>query len=102
MGRVERWDLDNDKTCIHEKNACLSIFLFDFSSRETQGTHILDGTSEIGAHVRSNLCYLIGLRHLISSRNVTIPILFGLIFLHACATCSELPFNIGNIGKPKR
>ena len=33
--------------------------------------HILDGNSEIGAHVRSNLCYLICLRRLIRSRAVT-------------------------------
>ena len=31
-----------------------------------------DGNSEIGAHVRINLCYLICLRHLIRSRVVTI------------------------------
>ena len=31
---------------------------------------ILDGNSEIGAHVRSNLCYLICLRHLIRPRAV--------------------------------
>ena len=32
---------------------------------------ILDGNSETGAHERSNLCYLIWLRHLIWSRAVT-------------------------------
>ena len=32
---------------------------------------ILYGYSEIGAHVGSNLCYLIGLRHLIRTRAVT-------------------------------
>ena len=32
---------------------------------------ILDVNSEIGAHVRSNLCYLINIRHLIKSRAVT-------------------------------
>ena len=32
---------------------------------------LIDGNSEIGAHVRSNLCYLICLRHLIRSRAVT-------------------------------
>ena len=32
---------------------------------------ILDGISEIGAYVRSNLCYLICLRHLNRSREVT-------------------------------
>ena len=30
---------------------------------------LLDGNSEIGAHVRSNLCYLICLRHLIKLRS---------------------------------
>ena len=38
--------------------------------------HILDGNSEIGAHVRSNLCYFICLRHLIRSRAVTYRIFF--------------------------
>ena len=59
----------------------------------------LDGKSEIGAHhVRSNLCYLICLRHLIRSRAVTD--LFSpkrSIFLHACATRSELPSNISSL-----
>ena len=32
---------------------------------------IFDGNSEIGAHVRSILCYLICSRHLIRSRAVT-------------------------------
>ena len=32
---------------------------------------IYDGNSEIGAQVRSNLCYLIYLRHLMRSRGVT-------------------------------
>ena len=35
----------------------------------------LNGTLEIGAHVRSNLCYHICLRHLIRSR-VTYPVVF--------------------------
>ena len=37
---------------------------------------ILDGVSEIGAHVRSNLYHLIYLSHLIRSREVTNPIFF--------------------------
>ena len=37
---------------------------------------ILDGKSEIGAHVRSNLCYLSCLRHLIRSRAVINHIFF--------------------------
>ena len=38
---------------------------------------ILDGISEIGAHVWRNLCSLICLRHLIGSREVTNPIIFS-------------------------
>ena len=56
---------------------------------------ILDGNSEIGAHVWSNLCYLICLRHLIRSKTVT-NLIFP-IFLHACATCSKLPSDISNM-----
>ena len=37
---------------------------------------ISDGNSEIDAHVRSNLCYVICLRHLINSRVVTNRITF--------------------------
>ena len=37
----------------------------------------LDGNSEIGAHVKNNLCYLICLRHLIKSRAVTNQICFA-------------------------
>ena len=95
---------------------------------------ILDGNSDIGAHVRSNLCYLTCFRHFARSRAVPIRffcseknyfsscvrnmswvtikykyLLFDLfkaidligffspkwnIFLHACATCPELPSNI--------
>ena len=54
---------------------------------------ILDGSSETGAPLGSNLCYLIYSRHLIRARGVKnwffspkIP-----IFLHAYAICSELP-----------
>ena len=50
---------------------------------------IHDGNSEIGAHERSHFCCLISLKHLITSRVVTNP--KSAIFLHACATCSELP-----------
>ena len=53
---------------------------------------ILDGNSRIGAHVRSNLCYLICLRYLIRSRAVTNRIFFSpkrSIFLHACAKFSN-------------
>ena len=55
---------------------------------------ICDGNSEIGAHVESNLCYLICLRHLIRSKAVTNRIYFSpetlFFFLHGCAICSKL------------
>ena len=46
---------------------------------------ILDSNSEIGAHVKSNLCFL------------TIFPKKRPIFLHACATYSELPPNISSM-----
>ena len=48
---------------------------------------IIDGNSELGVHIRSNLCYQICLRHLINSRAVTNWTLFFRkrpIFLHTC------------------
>ena len=57
---------------------------------------MLDGKSEIGAHVRSNYYYLNRLRHLIRMKAVTIRILFTpkrFSFFHTYATCSELLFN---------
>ena len=62
----------------------------------------LDGNSFNGAHVRSNLCYLICLRLLISSRAGTNQIFLSErpIFLH-----TELPSNISTIGmhhEPRR
>ena len=50
---------------------------------------ILDGNSEIGAQVRSNLCYLIWLRLSIISEQIRKD-----LFLSAFATCSEWPSNI--------
>ena len=56
---------------------------------------ISDGSSEPGMHVRSNLCYLICLRHLIKLRTITNRIFSEKTnFFHACATCSELPSDI--------
>ena len=52
----------------------------------------LDENSEIGAHVRSNLCYWTCLRRLIRSRelkNLFFP--KRPIILQDCATCSQLP-----------
>ena len=46
---------------------------------------ILVGNSEIGAHVRSHLCYLISLKHLIRSEKVTNLILFfGNNYFYPC------------------
>ena len=56
---------------------------------------ILDGNSETGAYVRSNLCYLSCLSHLIRSRAIENDFFPSkTYFLQACAKCSELPSNI--------
>ena len=66
---------------------------------------ILDGNAEIVVHARSNLCYLICLRHLIRSKAGTNWIFSSSpnrpIFLHACATCSSLLSNKGTIEENK-
>ena len=54
---------------------------------------VINSYSKIGAQVRSNLQYLISLRHSTRSRAVTGQT-FSPIFLDACATCSTLPSNI--------
>jgi len=59
--------------------------------------HVLDYNSEIGAHVRRNICYLICVRHLFqieSSHKSDILFPKRPIFLHTWTTCSELPSNI--------
>ena len=62
---------------------------------------ILDGNSEIDAHIRGNHYYFIWLRHLMRSRGVTNQIFFsGKICLHACVTCFELPSNISTMLYP--
>ena len=56
--------------------------------------YLSDGSSEIDAHIRSNLCYLIWLRHLMRSRAVTNRFFFSPripFFLQMCATCSKIP-----------
>ena len=60
---------------------------------------ILDGNSEIGAHVWSNACSLIRLRHLNRSRAITNRFLSPKrqIFLHACASCSEVSSNTSTV-----
>ena len=55
---------------------------------------IWDGNSEINAHVRSNPCYLICIRHLIhSSQKSDFFFSKKQVSLHRCATYSELPSN---------
>ena len=54
---------------------------------------ILDGNSEIGAHMLSDLEYLICSRHLFTSRIVTNQIRIKINFPHTCIACSELPSN---------
>ena len=64
---------------------------------------ILHGSSDIGAYVRSNLHYLIRLRHSIRSRAVINPIFFppkSPIYFHGCARCSELPSHICTMALP--
>jgi len=57
---------------------------------------MLDGKSKIGAHVCSNIDYLIWLRYICLDPAITNMIFLPerLIFLHSCATRSELPSNI--------
>ena len=57
---------------------------------------ILDGNSRIDAHVKSNFCYLICLRHMIDGEQLNIGSFSSKrpIFLLSCATCVELPSNI--------
>ena len=61
----------------------------------------LDGDTEIGAHVGSNLCDLICVRHLIGSWAAKSCIVSPErpIFLPAGAICYELPSNISTMGK---
>ena len=59
---------------------------------------ILDGISEIDAHVRNILGYLICIRHLIRARVITNwMFLSDFFFVHACATCSESPSYISTM-----
>ena len=66
---------------------------------------IVDGNSELGAHVGNNLWYLICLRHLIISRAVTNQISFSekaIFTFNARPTCSELPSNMNTMGQIKQ
>ena len=62
---------------------------------------ILDGNSEIGAHLSSNLCYLICVRHLFRSRAVTNLINNRFDVIHTCVIRSELPSDISTMGIDK-
>ena len=62
--------------------------------------HTLDGNSEIGVRVRSKLSYLLCLKHVIRSReqsHIGYFISENPYFLHACATKSDLPSNMGTM-----
>ena len=87
--------MDNFSVCLSLPISCLCYCL------EKSWYFYLDGNSEIGAHVRSNLCYLTCFRHLISSRAVTNRFFSPKrpLYLYACAKRSELPSNISTIGK---
>ena len=56
---------------------------------------MVDGISEIGAHVRSNICSLFkAFDYFESSHKSDYLYPKRPVFLHACATCSQLPFYI--------
>ena len=57
---------------------------------------ILDGNSEIGVHVRSNICFF-DLCKAFDKIEIVFLSPKRPIFLHACETCSELPCNISTI-----
>ena len=76
----------------------VGLFLFFLYYTVESMVLIVDGNSEIDAHVGSNLCYLICLRHSIRSKAVTNRIfLFEKTYFHACAACIELPSNISTM-----
>ena len=77
----------------------VSYYLHPYSKRFLM-VLILDASSEMGAHGRNNLCYLISLRHWIRSRKVTNPIFFQKrpIFFHACVSFSKLSSDINTMG----
>ena len=68
---------------------------------QVHGAYIRYGFSEICAHVRSDLCYLISLRHWYRSGAVTnrfLSLQKRPIYLHTCAPCSELPCHARTTG----
>ena len=76
-----------DETLYNEITLFVPFSIFNINSAVSTMVHILDGNSEIVAHVKSNLCSLICLRHLIRSRAVTNRIFSP----NVCVTCPELP-----------
>ena len=59
---------------------------------------LLDGSSDIGAHVRSNLYNLICLRHLNRSRIVTNLLFSEKTYYTLCVRCPELPSDSSTVG----
>ena len=78
------------------------MYFITFEQNSEPMVFMLDVNSKIGAHIWSNLCYSIFVRHLITSNAVTNRIFSPKrpIFLHACAACSELPSNISTMNEP--
>ena len=76
------------------------LYTFHLGSKGYIMVLTLDGISDIGAHVRRNLCYLICLRLLIRSRVVTNRFFSPkiCIFLYARASFTDLPSNISSMG----
>ena len=60
---------------------------------------ILDGNSEMGAQVRSNLYYLVCLWHCLGLKKSQIGWVLSekTIFVHACPACAELPCNLSTM-----
>ena len=58
-----------------------------------------NGNSKSGPHVRTNLCFLISLKHLIIDLNMSShkSDFFSRKDLHTSATYSELPFNLSTM-----
>ena len=97
IAHILKWMFPSAKICACRK-AKIKIWVWrvGFENLLVIMVLILVGNSEINAHVRSSVSYIIGLRHLIRSRAVTIDFFLrkGPICLHACATCSVLSSNI--------
>ena len=87
------------------KNPCFSSLFWSLTLEDSNSNPhtiattmviILDGNSEIGAHVRSNFCYLTPLRHLIRSIAVTNLIFFFILKM------TYLPIYVRDVSEEKK